>query len=235
MKSILIKISGELFCNKDATSENKFNSDLAESIIKQIKELQKSFHIGIVIGGGNFFRGINEFKNLNIRQSVADNIGMLATIMNGVLLKELMENNGIKTSLLSSFVIPQICQTSNQANIDEAMSEGKCIIFVGGTGNPFFSTDTNAVVRALQIGAKEVWKATKVDFVCDSDPAKNPDCKPLYEISYAQALEKNLRIMDLTAFTLAQDNNLEIRIFNIFKEQALLKVASDKNFGSTLK
>jgi len=116
MKSILIKISGELFCNKDATSENKFNSDLAESIIKQIKELQKSFHIGIVIGGGNFFRGINEFKNLNIRQSVADNIGMLATIMNGVLLKELMENNGIKTSLLSSFVIPQICQTSNQGN-----------------------------------------------------------------------------------------------------------------------
>lgn len=235
MDSILIKISGELFCNKNATKDGKFNIDFAENIVKQIKELQKKFNVGIVIGGGNFFRGIKEYERLNLRQAVADSIGMLATVMNGVLLQEIFENTGLKTALLSSIVIPQICEMGSQKNIDTAIENKKVIIFVGGTSNPFFSTDTTAVVRALQIGAKQIWKATKTDFVYDDDPEINKQSKPLQQISYQQALEMKLKIMDLTAFTLAQEYKLEIRVFNIFTENALLLVAGNNNFGSTLK
>lgn len=239
MKTVLLKISGEFLTitqQKQASSQKGACSTKSHirHLIDQIKQLQKDHQIAIVIGGGNFFRARKEGKEFGLEQPTADTIGMLATAMNGLILQELFEKNGIATEVLSSLPLPSLFTSINQATIKQALHEKKCIIFCGGTGNPFFTTDTNAVVRALQIQADEVWKATSVDYVYDDDPVINKKCKPLINLTHEYALEKKLKFMDLTAITLSQQHNLTIRFFNGHQENALLKVAHDTKFGSTV-
>ena len=224
MKNILIKISGELFSDS--------SSDLISNVIQQIKALKKSYNIGIVLGAGNIFRGSEHGSKLGIKKTTAHTAGMVATIINGLIFQDLLEKEGISTQLFSAINCPSVACTIKQKTIDDSIAKNKCLIFVGGTGNPFFTTDTNAILRALQIGAQEVWKATKVDGIYSSDPIKNKDSKLYKKITYKEVVEQNLKIMDQTAITLAQEHNIKIRVFNIFKKDALIKVCLDETVGS---
>lgn len=230
MKTVLLKISGELF----TSTNNQFNKQLIESIIAQINELRKNITFGFVIGGGNFFRGLHQGKDLELRQATADMVGMLGTVMNGIMLQEFFEKAGIKTRLFSALEIPEAAESVRQTLIDDALAKNECIIFSGGTGLPYFSTDTTAIIRALQIGAHEVWKATKVDYVYADDPMTNPDTEPLKRLTYQEALNRNLRVMDRSALVLAQEHSISLRVFNLFSKNSLINVAQDKNFGSTI-
>lgn len=244
MESVLIKLSGEFLCNikgnnieRDYTKDgNAISFDHAQlkNFAEQIKKLSKNYKLGIVIGGGNFFRASKQGKQLKMHQPSADAVGMLATVMNGMILQDILKQSNLESVVLSSFLVDSIVPRINQTLIDSALNENKIVIFVGGTGNPFFTTDTNAVLRALQIGAKEVWKATKVDGVYSADPVVDKKAKKIKTIKYAKVLENNLKIIDSTAITLAAGNSVKIRIFNVFEKDALLKVASDSNFGSTI-
>ncbi len=226
MKTVLLKLSGEILANNNAT--------LARSIMQQIKQLKATHQFNIVIGGGNFFRGAKEGKQLGLQQGSADTVGMLATIMNGIILRDYAEQEGLPFIMLSSYDIPGIVARIDQALITQAKQQGALIIFVGGTGNPFFSTDTAAIIRGLQVEAKEVWKATNVDGVYDEDPAHNKAAKLIKQISHAEALSRSLKILDGTALALAQQHSLPIRVFNMNTPEALRKAAGNADFGSTI-
>lgn len=228
MKTILLKLSGHFF--KD--DKKQMITHIIEQIILLIQE---GYRFGIVMGGGNFFRGAQQAQDFNLRRSTADMVGMLATVMNGLMLCDLLRAHNIDTLLLNTLHIPQITDTLNQQTLDQARAEDKkCIIFAGGTGNPYFSTDTNAIIRALQIDAIEVWKATNIDFIYTDDPAKNKESKPIKKISYEAFVEQKLQVMDVTAITLASQHQLPLRIFNIFNTNALVTVAHNKDFGSII-
>ncbi len=244
MESVLIKLSGEFLrspngcnpdgCNANEHTPNGFNHERLKDFADQIKKLSTKNNFGIVIGGGNFFRGSKQGVQLKMQQTGADAVGMLATVMNGIILQDIFRQANLESVVLSAFSIDSMVPRINQVLIDSALSENKIIIFVGGTGNPFFTTDTNAVLRALQIGAKQVWKATKVDGVYSADPMVDKKAKKFKEIGYSKILENNLKIIDPTAITLAAGNSVKIRVFNVFEKNALLKVSKDLNFGSTI-
>ncbi|MBY0353392.1 uridine monophosphate kinase [Candidatus Babeliales bacterium] len=230
MKRVLIKISGQLFDHAGAV----FNKEFATALSKQLVELQKTMLFGIVIGGGNFFRGHQHGQQLGLPRSAADTVGMLATMMNGVILHNFLREAGIDALLLSALEAPQVAPSISQQTIDQALRNKQCIIFAGGTGNPFVSTDTNAIIRALQIDADQVWKATNVDAVYDADPSKNVHAKAYKQLSYQEVMSKQLKVMDSAAIALAQEHNVVIRVFDVFAPNALLNAASDQTIGSTI-
>lgn len=229
MKKVLLKLSGELLTTDSIVKA------FIEKIAQQIKTLQNNdYFFSIVIGGGNFFRGGRQAEQFGISRSSADTVGMLATLMNGVILQDIFASHGITTKVLSALPAPTVADYVSQHAIDAAYKEKQCIIFAGGTGMPYFSTDTNAVVRALQMRADWMWKATNVDYVYTADPNKDTSSKPLEKLSYDDILTQNLNVMDKTAVILAQDHTLPIRVFNLFEDNALIKVANDNDFGSTI-
>jgi uridylate kinase len=228
---ILLKLSGQIFINQQTGLPD---AGLATSIASQIKLLSEQYHFGIVIGGGNFFRGNQHGKVYGLSPWSAHTTGMLATVMNGVMLRDIMVRTGLDCILVSALDCPQIAQPINQYVINEAADRNSCIIFAGGTGNPYFTTDTNAVLRALEFGAKEIWKGTSIDGVYDRDPRTYKDAKRLQHISYTYALENRIAIMDATAFALASEQNLTIRVFNVFESDAIIHAAQDKTFGSSI-
>jgi uridylate kinase len=239
MKTVLLKLSGEILADHSQQEPQKLPTaaaakDHLQNIAEQLKTLSSTHRFAIVIGGGNFFRARQVRQELQLRQAVADTIGMLATAMNGLLLQEYFNHQGLPSVLLSAIPLPSLTQAINQTTIDDAFAAGKCIIFCGGTGNPYFTTDTTAIVRALQITADEVWKATTVDYVYDGDPKLDKKCKPLPQVSSQEVLQKQLKIMDLTAIALAQQYKIKIRIFNAFAPQALEDAARTPTFGSTI-
>lgn len=230
MKSILIKLSGELF----KADNSCINATFVRDIITQIKQLTRTHRVSIVIGGGNFFRGGKEGRDLGLRPTTADSVGMLATAMNGLILQDFMRNEGIPCLVLGALPFPGLINPIDQTGIELALEQNKVIIFTGGTGNPYFSTDTAAVLRALQVGASTVWKATKVDHLYDADPVTNKNAVSIKKITYQDVLARKLKVMDLTAIALAQDHNITVRIFSIYAPNALGHVAEDENFGSTI-
>lgn len=227
---ILLKITGQLLSNDKSVAVSAYSS----AIISQIKQLSSSFQFAIVIGGGNIFRGAQQGKLLGLDLWTAHTIGMLATMMNGLVFKDLLEKAGVEAVLLSAFHCPNIAADINKKSVSDALASGAVILFIAGTGNPFFTTDTNAVLRALEMNADYVWKGTGVDGIYSEDPKINPHAHLLKNISYDQAIADRLSVMDLTALTMARDNKLTIRIFNIFSPDALVHVANDKDFGSTI-
>ncbi|MBU1008177.1 uridine monophosphate kinase [Candidatus Dependentiae bacterium] len=236
MKVLLIKLTGELFSYEREGQKQSPSLKIKQinNIIQQIKTLNAQHHVGLVIGGGNFFRGAITNHSLGLEKTSAHNVGMLSTIVNGVVLQDLLSQANVPSSLLSAFSCPSIALPLSQNSIDNAFMQHKCIIFVGGTGNPFFTTDTNAVLRALQLGADEVWKATKVDGIYADDPLIHPDSKFYKTISYQEVLDKKLTVMDKTAITLAQEHNIPIRVFNLFTPNALHKALENPDFGSRI-
>ncbi len=228
-KNILLKITGELLLASDKQSENSL---LIRSLAQQIKALASSHYFAIVIGGGNFFRGNNQGKALGITSNTSHYVGMFATIMNGLLITDIFQQEGLITTLLSALSIPEVGLPISPHTIECAMRTTNTIVFAGGTGNPFFTTDTAAILRGLQIKADEVWKGTIVDAIYDADPKKVLHAQQIKKISHQEVLNKNLAFMDTTAITLAQEHCMPIRVFNIFQPNALITAASDISFGS---
>lgn len=229
-KKILLKLTGTIFLD----NEQKLSVNLFKQLAQQIKKLHDTHQFGIVIGGGNFFRGNEHGKRLGLNPSMGHQIGMLATMMNGLMVKDILEQNDLGVSLFCAVPSPEVGAPITHQDIMDAVVNSRILIFTGGTGNPFFTTDTTAVLRALQMQADELWKGTRVDGIYSADPNKDTDAKLLKKVTYGQALQQNLGIMDATAFALAQSYKQKIRVFSIFGPDALLQAASSTNFGSII-
>jgi len=227
---ILLKITGELFLD----SKRSLSNQHLKPIIAQIKELSPTHQFSLVVGGGNFFRGNQHGKALELTPSVGHSIGMLGTMMNGLILKDLLEQSGLASTLFCALSCSHIGYSINQQGIDKALHDGHTLIFTGGTGNPFFTTDTNAVLRGLETRSQQVWKGTKVDGVYDQDPEKNPQAKLLKKVTFQEAIEEKFGIMDQNSYVLAAQNNLPIRVFNLFADNTLLQAVTDTQFGSII-
>lgn len=224
-RSILIKISGEIF-NRDS-SQIQINA-----LVSQVATLCSKATISIVIGGGNFFRGKKDSERLGLSEVAGHEVGMLATLMNGRILQNLLQKQNVAARLFSAFSCDGIAELLSSHAILSAKQKKECMIFAGGLGVPFFTTDTTAIARALQVQSQEVWKATTVDGIYTADPRTEANAQLLKKVSYNEVLEKKLEVMDLTAILMAQEHNLTIRIFSLFKENSLLMAYNDSNFGS---
>ena len=230
MQSVLIKLSGELFSDP----AGGLTATTARGLIKQMVELSAERHVGIVIGGGNFFRGGEQGVALGLRPQAAHNVGMHATVLNGLILQELFFQAGSDALVMSPARIYGATQAAEQRLIDKAQQDRVPLIFVGGTGSPFFTTDTAAMVRALQLGAPLVIKATNVDGVFTSDPRKNADAVKIPSISIADAIARNLGVIDQTALVLALEHKIKIRVVDLRATEALHRALRDDSFGSTI-
>lgn len=230
---ILLKISGEALMGKQ---EFGASHEALSNIAKMIAPLQKKGHeIGIVIGGGNIFRGLSVAASLGLERTPADQMGMLATLMNGILLTQALKCEGVETILMSALECPLVAESYNWKKAIQFLEEKKLVLFVGGTGQPYFTTDTAAALRACEIKAELLLKATtRVDGIYDKDPLKNQDAKKFNEISYAEYVEKKLGVMDLTAITLCMTNKIPIRVFNLY-QSPLLEVLEKSSFGSLIR
>lgn len=228
---ILLKITGEILLSPD---KHTLDGRQLALLAQQIYGLRDTHYFGIVIGGGNFFRGSKHGKALGITPSVGHQIGMLATMMNGLIVKDVLEKNGINSIIFCAVPTSEVGIPISNQGIQSALETSTCMVFTGGTGNPFFTTDTTAVLRGLQINAQEVWKGTSVDGVYTGDPKLDPHATRITSISYKEVLSKRLGIMDATAIALAQEHKLSIKVFDIFQQDALLKAAQDKQFGSVI-
>ena len=219
---VLIKFSGEALANEDGFGiDTKVLKYLADEI-KSLKEA--GFEVAIVIGGGNFIRGVSAAKDGVIKRTSGDYMGMMATVINAVAMQEALEYDGICTRVQSAIKMEQIAESFIVRRAIRHLEKNRIVIFAAGTGNPFFTTDTAGVLRASEIGAKYIIKATKVDGVYDKDPNKYADAKLLKDISYEDALEENIKVMDDTAIALARDNKLPIIVCDMFKKGNLLKI-----------
>jgi len=219
---VLIKFSGEALANEDGFG---IDTKVLKYLADEIKSLKDAgYEIAIVIGGGNFIRGVSAAKDGVIRRTSGDYMGMMATVINAVAMQEALEHDGISTRVQSAIKMEQIAESFIVRKAIRHLEKGRVVIFAAGTGNPFFTTDTAGVLRASEIKANYIIKATKVDGVYDKDPKKYPDAKLLTELSYDRALEDNIKVMDDTAIALAKDNNLPIIVCDMFKKGNLLKI-----------
>lgn len=210
------------------------NNEACQTLAHNIKNLQAmGLEIGIVIGGGNIFRGIN-LEAIGIARSPADQMGMLATLINGVALQEALESIGCKAKVLTALDCPKVAESYTWHAAMQALKSKMVVIFVGGTGNPYFTTDTAAALRASEIQADALFKATKVDGIYSKDPLKYTDAVKYHSLSYSQMLAKNLGVMDATAVALCRNNRIPILVFDMqkLKSENLSQLLSQENFGS---
>ncbi|GAA7007952.1 UMP kinase [Helicobacter pylori] len=221
-KRVLVKFSGEALAG-----DNQFGIDIhvLDHIAKEIKSLvENAIEVGIVIGGGNIIRGVSAAQGGIIRRTSGDYMGMLATVINAVAMQEALEHIGLDTRVQSAIEIKEICESYIYRKAIRHLEKGRVVIFGAGTGNPFFTTDTAATLRAIEIGSDLIIKATKVDGIYDKDPNKFKDAKKLDTLSYNDALIGDIEVMDDTAISLAKDNKLPIVVCNMFKKGNLLQV-----------
>ena len=228
-KRILLKISGEALLGKQSAG---VDPDVANYIADEIKSLSE-FHIqlGIVIGGGNIFRGI-EASAKGMDRTTADYMGMLATVINSLALQSALEERGLPTRVQSSIEMREIAEPFIQRRATRHLEKGRIVIFAGGTGNPYFSTDTAAALRAVEMRADVIMKATKVDGVYNTDPIKDKTAVMFNKISYIDVLTKNLKVMDATAISLCRDNLLPIIIFNLQKKGNIRRAICGQKIGT---
>lgn len=228
-KRVLLKLSGEsLMGDRDYGIDSAILSRYAEEIVK-VRNL--GAEIGIVIGGGNIYRGIEDSSD-GIDKVTGDHMGMLATVINALALQSALEHKGVKTRCLTAINMEKIAEPFIRRRAIRHLEKGRIIIFAAGTGNPYFTTDTAAVLRAIEIEANVILKGTRVEGIFDSDPEKNEGAIHFPEISYADVLKKNLRIMDLTAITLSKENKLPMIVFNMNKPDNLQKIVLGEPVGS---
>jgi len=221
-KRILVKFSGEALAG-----DSGFGIDNAvlKFIAKQIKELvENGIQVGIVIGGGNIIRGVSAARDGIIKRTSGDHMGMLATVINSIAMREALESVGLDVRVQSAIKMEAICETFIVGRANRHLEKGRVVIFAAGTGNPFFTTDTAATLRAIEIGSDMIIKATKVDGVYDKDPHKFENATLLKELNYELAMSDNIKVMDDTAIALAKDNSLPILVCNMFKDGNLLKI-----------
>ena len=228
-KRILLKLSGEALMGGDAYGINR------STIVRMVKEIQEITHMGcevaVVIGGGNIFRGVAGGA-VGMDRATADYMGMLATVMNSWALADTMRKEGMTARVMSAISIEQVVEPYVRPKALQYLEEGKVVVFAAGTGNPFFTTDTAAALRGAEIGAQVVLKATKVDGVYTADPHKDPQARRYTEITFDEAISRNLQVMDATAFALCRDQKLPIKVFSIFKPGALKRVVLGEDEGT---
>ena len=230
-KRILLKFSGESVAGNDEHGiDPKILDQMADSV-KSCRDL--GTEIGIVIGGGNLFRG-EKLNEAGMDRVAGDHMGMLATVMNGIALRDALERAGIKTRVMSAISMSGIVEHYDLRLAIQLLSDGFVVIFTAGTGNPFFTTDTAGCLRAIETQSDLMLKATRVDGVYDSDPEINKDAKLFDELTFDEAITKNLKVMDATALTLARDHKLPIKVFNVNQPDALKNIICGKKIGTLI-
>ena len=230
-KRILLKLSGEALQGDEGFG---IDASILDRVALEIKELvEMGVEVGVVLGGGNLFRGAKLAK-AGMNRVVGDHMGMLATVMNGLAMRDSLFRADVNAKLMSAFQLNGICDTYNWSEAIKMLREKRVVIFSGGTGSPFFTTDSAACLRGIEIEADVVLKATKVDGVYDCDPAKNPNAMLYPHLTYAEVIDKELQVMDLAAFTLARDHGMPIRVFNMGKPGTLRRVITGEQEGTLI-
>jgi len=231
-KRILLKLSGEALLG-----DHQYGIDpkIANMIARQVKKVAGlGMQIGVVIGGGNIFRGYKASTEDGMDRATADYMGMLATVMNALALEDAFKKEGVDTRVQSAIEMPRVAESYTRKRAIRHLEKGRVVIFAAGTGNPYFSTDTAAALRALEIGADILMKATKVGGVYDKDPKLDKNAKLYPELSYKEIMEKDLKVMDMAAIGLAMEHKLPILVFNLFQEDNILKASQGEQLGSII-
>lgn len=231
-KRVLLKVSGE-----GLMGDQNFgiSADAVRKLCTEIKEIYDAgVEICIVVGGGNIFRGVKEASK-GINRTVGDYVGMMATVMNAVYVQNIMEEAGLPVRVMSGLQIPQVCESYLYRRAQRHLEKKRIVIFAGGTGNPFFTTDTGAVLRASEMQCDVIMKSTQVDGVYDSDPRKNPDAKRYDEVSYDEVIEKQLGVMDMTAIAMARENKIPVMVFSQHEKGVLFKAVCGKGKFTLIK
>jgi uridylate kinase len=230
-RRILLKLSGEALLGRESYG---IDSNVLREIAEEIYEVQQmGIETAIVVGGGNIFRGVSAASK-GMDRSTADYMGMLATVMNALALQQALERKGVASRVLSAITMKEVAEPYIRERALRHLQKGRVVIFAAGTGLPFFTTDTAAALRAIEIGAEVIMKATKVDGVYAGDPEKDPSAKKYETISFNEVLHKNLRVMDATAISLARDQNLRVVVFNLKKRGNIKRVVLGKRVGTVV-
>ncbi len=229
MKRIMLKLSGEALAGEKKTG---FDEETVRGVALQVKKLvDAGTEVGIVIGGGNFWRGRT---SENIDRTKADQIGMLATVMNCIYVSEIFRSTGMKTNILTPFEVGSFTKLFSKDRANKYFADGQVVFFAGGTGHPYFSTDTGVVLRAVEVEAEVILLAKAVDGVYDSDPRVNPDAKKYDEVSIDEVIAKNLQVMDMTASILARDNHMPMWVFGLNEENSIVNTVQGKFNGTVV-
>ncbi len=230
-KRVLLKLSGESF---KGDQESGIAEDNVTSMAEQIKKIHDAgVQLAIVVGGGNFFRGVRS-NNFGIDRTSADYMGMLATVINGIAFRDVLENQGLRAQLVSALEIKAVAELYDQKKVLRYLEKGRIVVFVAGTGSPYFTTDTGAALRAVQIKADIFLKATMVDGVYSDDPKKVATALKFHRISYREVLEKELKVLDSTAVAFCMENNLPIKIFDVTQPGNIINAITDEHIGTTI-
>jgi uridylate kinase len=230
-RRIVLKLSGESFQGSQGFG---IDAETVHSIAREVKEVSDlGIQMAIIVGGGNIFRGTRQ-KSLSIDRATGDYMGMLATVINGLALQDALEKQGVVTRLLSAIDMAQVAEPFIRRRAMRHLEKGRVVIFAAGTGNPYFSTDTAAALRAMEIKAHVILKATRVDGIYDADPEKVPGAKMFERITYLDVIQKGLTVMDSTAISLCMDNRMPIIIFNMNQPGNIRRVAMGEKVGSTV-
>lgn len=233
-RRILLKLSGEALAGSEGDSKFGIDAQTLNGVCKEIAAVVESgTQVAIVVGGGNFFRGISASES-GIERATADYIGMLATVMNALAIQQGLKQIGLGARVQSAIPISPVSEPYVRLRALKHLNLGRVVIFAAGTGNPYFTTDTAASLRAAEMNADVLVKATKVDGVYDSDPAKNPNAKRYENVTYDEVLQKRLGVMDATAIALCRDNNMDMRVLSINEEGALTRMAQGHSIGTTI-
>lgn len=231
-KRVILKLSGEAL--REPGSRDNISPEIVERVAKEIaKAASTGVEIGVVCGGGNFWRGASASAR-GMDRPTADYVGMIATVMNALALQSALEAEGVTCLVHSAIEMRNVAEPFIRRRANQLLSEGKVVIFAAGTGSPFFSTDTTAALRASEVGAEAIMKATMVDGVYCSDPKKNPDAVRYETITFQECLGQNLKVMDSTAFTLCMDNNIPIIVFDIGVDGNITKALSGADIGTII-
>lgn len=229
-KRIVLKLSGEAL--REPGSQDNISPEIVEGIARQIQTAhQAGTEIAIVVGGGNFWRGAAA-AGRGMDRATADYVGMLATVMNSLAVQSMLESVGVPTRVQTAIEMKNVAESFIRRKAIRHLEKGRVVVFGAGTGNPFFTTDTTAALRASEIGADMIFKATKVDGVYDKDPNKYDDAIRLEDITFSQALSENLQVMDGTAFTLCQDNDIPIVVFDMTEDGNIRKALTGEDVGT---
>jgi uridylate kinase len=232
-KRIVLKLSGEALLGR--SREHGIDIETCKVICRQIKEIvQLGVQVSVVVGGGNIFRGQENEKSFNIERTVGDYMGMLATVINGLALQDILERSNVPTRLMAAIEMRQVAEPYIRRRAVRHLEKGRVVIFVAGTGNPYFTTDTAAALRATEIKADVILKATRVDGVYSADPLKVKNAKRFSHLSYISVIKKGLKVMDVTAVSLCMDNKLPIIIFNLLREGNIKRVVLGEKIGTVV-
>lgn len=228
-KRILLKFSGEALMGK---GQFGLDADTLKQVVGEVKALHDlGVEIGIVVGGGNIFRGA-QIQGAGIQRTTGDHMGMMATVINAIALRDVIESVGLSSSVYSAMTIEGISSGFNANEVKKQLANGNIVVFAAGTGSPFFTTDTAAALRGVEIDADIVLKATKVDGIYTADPVKDPSATRYQTLTYDQVIQKNLQVMDMTAFVLCRDHKMPIRVFDMFKDHAAIRIVQGEDEGT---